>query len=289
MNDTPPLPQDEQSKLQGLNITLNPDEELVQFIEKHWGTILWPLTSLGLLILVSLVGLFFTTFVGGFSQTTSILGIILVALYIIIGLYALSVWYSYQHSGLAITNQRVIDCQQVNAFSRQVQIIDIHEIQSASGHMNPGWGTVLGYGDVWINTMGDKSVTVHDVKSPEVTADLLMQQHHAVAHGGKSEAHTEATPKAPPPPASPEKPAEQPPCTILVFRVNSETLTDLLCDVTLLQVPIITPIENDTLREVEIVVAAEEAKAITAQLKERGVEEIIRSDVTITPQPELSS
>ncbi len=171
-------------------IELEPDEKSFEMIQKHWGSSVWPLVGLGLLIIISVVTFFISLIFGGIDSTFFIGYLIILGfIYLILILFGLSELYSYYQSVFIITNQRLIDCNQVNFLSRRVQTIDLHEIQSCSGSVGAGIGAILNFGTLSINTIGDKAIHVEDIPSPETVSAQVMHYHYLVAHGGVPEAH----------------------------------------------------------------------------------------------------
>lgn len=171
-------------ELKRLRIELEPNELVFEIIHKHWGKILWPFVSLGFFVLLSFVVSIFITASQGINQNLGIYFFIIGLWYFGLIGYGFSEWISYRQSSLIITNQRLIDCQQLNPFSRRVQTIDIHEIQSCSGELAPRWGIVFNYGNLWINTVGDRPISVGFIPLPEVVSGYVMHYHNLVAHGG---------------------------------------------------------------------------------------------------------
>ena len=202
------------SKLERLKIILEPSEQVYEIIHKHWGQILRPFIVLGLFVLLSFFGSIYLVFSTSLTSTTVLYFLPLSGVwYLMLFGYGLSEWYSYRQSALVITNQRVIDYHQLNFLSRRIQTIDIHEVQSCSGEMMPVAGTIFNYGNLMINTIGDKPITISYISSPEVASGDVMHYHNLIAHGGQAAhgdghiAGTEKVPVAPSQSASSQRPS----------------------------------------------------------------------------------
>lgn len=178
-------------------IELEESEETFEIIQKHWGSLILPFIAIcGAAIVTIILVLGSAIFGGTFTTIFNTYLVLLGIIYITLIAYGLSEYYSYTQSTLVITSQRIIDVEQLNFISRRVQTIDMYEIQSCSGDVVPGPGTIFNYGNVHINTVGDKSITLHSLPSPEVISAQIMHYHHLVAHGGVESAHNPKAKKA---------------------------------------------------------------------------------------------
>lgn len=336
-------------KLKRLRIELEPEEEAFEIAYKHWGRIIWPLLGLGILAISTIVAFIFVTTAFGANGTTSaIFFMILAILYLTLLLYGFSEWYSYRQSAVVITNQRIIDCQQITFFSRWMQTIDIYEIQSCAGELSPGLGTLFNYGYLYIHTIGDKPSTITYIPIPESICVQVMHYHNLVAHGGSPEAHNShrqitdetttnhhnhhipATETAvleqelqddPPPdlskadenplvqlaptlhrvakrqeqmhwepaftpnhyeavidpPSSMVKPQRN--AVLLMFHIPSEQLHQVLEGLPAKKEPTVTYLERTDYFEIEVIVPKEKIPALVKQLKIKGAEDIICSQI----------
>lgn len=172
-------------ELRRLNIELETEEVVFEVIHKHWGKVLFPAITLGFFFLIS-VGVIFFLLTSQTASSQGFLGVLGLSLVWYLGLigYAISEWHGFRHSALIVTSQRIVDCQQLSILARRLQTIDIHEIQSCSGGLESGLGILLSYGDIWINTIGDKPICITHIPLPEVVAGYIMHYHNLVAHGG---------------------------------------------------------------------------------------------------------
>jgi hypothetical protein len=62
--------------------------------------------------------------------------------------YYLDVWI--------VTNERVINIEQKGLFSREVSEKELHKMQDITSDVDGFWATMLNYGDVYIQTAGEK-------------------------------------------------------------------------------------------------------------------------------------
>ncbi len=184
-------PLDEQ--IASLKIELELNEKPYEVISKHWGSVVVPITGLAVLAILAVIVAIVLLLSGGLLGGLTVTVLVLLSIwYVSLGIFGISEWYAYTQSAIIITNQRVIDCQQLNFFSRRLQTIDIYEIQSSTGETTPGLGTIFGFGDILINTIGDKSICINHMPTPEIVSNQIMHYHNLVAHGGVDAAHNPA-------------------------------------------------------------------------------------------------
>lgn len=286
-------------------VTLEPDEEVHEVIPKHWGSLLWPILGLATVAILTIFAMLFSSIFIGPASLIGSYWFLIALVYVALFIYGFSEWHNYRHSALVITAKRVIDCHQINFLARRVQTIDIYEIQSCSGTVSPGWGTLLNYGRLCINTIGDQSIFVHNVPSPELVSNQIMHYHNLIAHGGVEAAHnpqseekienrtsqltqlskpvetvaqqeieqSEATPadwRAPP-----EK------ATLLLFRIASTKLGKILAKLPTQPQPQLTYHQQTDDFEVELMVPAAESQPLNQELERNGVKNVIKRPIAI--------
>lgn len=261
-------------QLKRLATDLEADETAFKVVHKHWGRILWPLVGLSFLAALTLAVSFALPSLS--DSNPNLIGpfiVILSILYLTLAMYAFSEWYSYSQSALVITNQRIIDYQQINFMLRRVQTIDLHEIQSCVGELSPGWGTIFHYGNLSIHTIGDRPIGINFIPNPEAASGQVMHYHNLIAHGGQSRAHTEAE--------TPKPSNEIAPTTLLMFHIPSESLAAILADLPAQKEPTITYLAKTDYYEVETVVPTEALSELVTKLRSQGAEDIMGSDMRV--------
>jgi uncharacterized membrane protein YdbT with pleckstrin-like domain len=103
-------------------------------------------------------------------------------------LFALSLWFltlwlgafhalaMYSLNTLIITNERLIENEQLGIFNRKVSELDNDRIQDVSAHTNGFIETLLDFGTVTVQTAGsDKHFVFRTVPNPEKVKDIIMR------------------------------------------------------------------------------------------------------------------
>lgn len=158
-------------------IKQKPYEKIEYVLRRHPFTFLPMLLLLGILLLVPAAGyilingLFPEFFVHPvifpiliLSTSTYVLSIFLFIFAQFIDFY-LDVWI--------VTNDRIIDIEQFNLFSRTVSELDLFRIQDITTDVHGFFPTLLDYGDVTIKTASANAhIIFYDIKNPN-----FMRQH----------------------------------------------------------------------------------------------------------------
>lgn len=283
------------AELHYLHIDLDADELVLEITRKHWGRIIWPIVTLAVLFLLTMVISIYLFFIGRVESSTQagwlFFGIFL--WYVALIGYGISEWFAYRRSALLITTQRVIDIAQLNIIARRIQTIDIHEIQSCSGDLTSGMGIIFNYGDLWINTIGDKPISVHHIPFPEIVANNVMHHHNMIAHGRMPKPQSASSPHpahrdahqeekvalAILPSDPPLPPAFHPPVsramTLLMFHVPSEQLPLIVDKLPAQKEPTIRYLGKTDYFEIEIIIPTKDVATIAETLKGYGAEDIV--------------
>jgi uncharacterized membrane protein YdbT with pleckstrin-like domain len=112
-----------------------------------------------------------------FVITVGRTGLILLAsaYYLNIWLFALAVFTDYYLDAWIVTNERVIDIQQTGLFARTVAELELQRIQDATSDVKGILPSVLGYGNVHIQTAGEKERFIFEqVPKPHEVRHALM-------------------------------------------------------------------------------------------------------------------
>lgn len=178
------------SELRWLQIEPNPGERVFEIVPKHFGRMFVPtslfvgLTAAFIITLIILANSALGTPII-YSTAVLIMGV----LYLVVILYLLTQWYVYRRSALVFTNQRIMNIEYRNIFSRQTKELDITLVQNAYGKNNSTSGKIFNYGTLFIDRIGHEPIFFNHVPFPQVTAEQVLHFHNLVAHGADESAH----------------------------------------------------------------------------------------------------
>lgn len=151
-------------------------EKVVMLLRRHIFTILAPLI---LFFLVALIPIII-----GVLAKERIVDAGISDLYLFLSsVWYLGLWISVFHSltiytlnTVIITDHRIVESDQHGFFNRQVSELHSHRIQDVSIHTNGVIETMLGYGNITVQTAGsEKQFVFHQIPHPDKVKDVIMQ------------------------------------------------------------------------------------------------------------------
>lgn len=147
-------------------ISLQENEVIISIVRKHWIVLLGQFIAHIFLAIIPVIGFIIIQPLLGFELTTAGYKIAT-----IIGLvYWLSLWISffifwtdYILDAWVITNQRLIDIEQLGLFNRRISTLSLDKVQDITTHQAGILDSVLHIGTISIQTAG----AVHEFKIPD--------------------------------------------------------------------------------------------------------------------------
>ncbi len=108
---------------------------------------------------------------------------VLVLVYMVTSVYLLFIWLLFFFSIIdyildvwIITDRRIIDVRQNGFFSRTISEQMLSKIQDITSDTNGFWGTMWGYGNLSVQTAGEKNkLFFEEIPDPEAVRDMLMK------------------------------------------------------------------------------------------------------------------
>lgn len=94
-------------------------------------------------------------------------------------------WTDYYLDVWIVTNRRVIDIEQRGLFSREIATMQLSKIQDITTEVNGFLATLIGFGDVHVQTAGlEREFVIRGVANPNKTREMIesaLAQYGAVA------------------------------------------------------------------------------------------------------------
>ena len=167
-------------------ITFQAGEQLIYKIRKHWLVFAVEVAVLGLLAVIPALLLVFIYRLGVipgvefFTQIGLAWIVFGYSLWLIILTHLVAlIWTDYYLDVWLVTNQRVIDVEQLGLFHRQIASFRLDLIQDIK-ILIPGFlATVLKYGNLHIQTAGDfREFKIKSVANPYRLKEIIEREHH---------------------------------------------------------------------------------------------------------------
>lgn len=162
-------------------LQLHPQEKIILVIRKHWFVMVRTIIIFLILVLMP-VAVF--TFLPLLSQIIDIAPAVpfinfLTALYLMVLLSLLFLaWMDYYLDMWIVTNQRIIDIEQLGLFSRNVSEIPLERVQDVTLEVHGIFETVLKFGTIRIQTAGEREFQITDVPHLYELKETILRYAH---------------------------------------------------------------------------------------------------------------
>lgn len=158
-------------------MTLYPNETILMVVHKHWIAFFLKILIVAILLIapITLTAFFFSA--GAISDDAIIYIRFFVVIYLmVIILIAFLVWMDHYLDLWIITNERVIDMEQHGLFRRETSEFSIDKVQDITVEVPHMMATFLKYGNLQIQTAGEKSFTIKEVPNIYEIKKIIMDQ-----------------------------------------------------------------------------------------------------------------
>lgn len=158
-------------------IPLEPGEEVVAIVHRHWVFVVLRASLLVLLLcafpLVVLVA--GTWGVASLSLSPGLL-LSLVGLWgIVLWLVFWQFWTTYMLDMWVVTSRRLIDIDYARMFDRNIAVLELANIQDVTTHVDGLFASTLGYGSVVVQTSAaGKEFVIDQIADPEKLRSTIM-------------------------------------------------------------------------------------------------------------------
>ena len=154
--------------------TLYPNERLVMTLHRHWSVLAGKIIVVLFMIIVPMIASFFFTLV---PDAWRLFALFLTSVYLLIVFLTMMVfWMDYYLDMWIITDMRVVDIEQLGIFRRHVAEFKLDRIQDVTVEIPNMIASLLNYGDLHVQTAGERGFIIRDVtRLNEVKSALLHQ------------------------------------------------------------------------------------------------------------------
>lgn len=171
-----------------------PHEKVFLLLRRHWFTYLGFL-AIALITSVPILILIIASINNPDIYSGSFGNILILALFayllIVLGtmLYG---FIDYYLDVYIITNERIVSIAQNGFFRREISELHLHQIQDVSAKVNGIFPTLIHYGDVFIQTAGERENFIFkSIPNPYRVSKLILDLHEAQLEEGEQEQATE--------------------------------------------------------------------------------------------------
>lgn len=157
-----------------------PDEHLVHFLRRHVITLIPLIAGYAVLISAPFITLWYANTYQPAILEGRVLGPAVVlggsAFFLFAWLFLFQAFMDYYLDIWIVTNRRILSIEQTGLFSRTVSELRLYRIQDVTSTVTGPLHTVFGYGDVEIQTAGEKLHFVfEDIPQPNIIAKSILE------------------------------------------------------------------------------------------------------------------
>jgi len=166
-----------------------PDEYIILYIHRHWIVLFWAvLKFLGLALIPVILIVLYSSQVP--VDWTSLTGLILIlsssTYYLFIWLLLFNTLLDHFLDVWIVTNERIINIEQVNLFSRIIAENELDKIQDVTVITHGFFPTMFNYGNLFIQTAGSvERFIFREILAPKRVANTIMEavDRYKIKHG----------------------------------------------------------------------------------------------------------
>jgi len=159
-------------------ITLRPQEETITIVRRHWINIALPIVLCAMLSLLPIL-LPVTRYASHMVDdrlAVPLVSFFTICYWMIILAFFLVAWVNYYFDTWIITTERVLDVNQVTLFHREISEFSIGRVQNVTVTIPTVIATLLRFGNLVVETAGEKSFHISAIPHPEKVKELLVRQ-----------------------------------------------------------------------------------------------------------------
>lgn len=170
-------------------VDLHPRENIVLVVRRHWFVFLSEIIALVFAALLPFIIPVFSDFIyekaGPYlaeSQITATLTFFSAAWLLLLWIIFFIIFTNYYLDVLIVTNQRIVDIDQVGLFARDIATAPLQNIEDVKIEILGIIATFVNYGNLHLQTAGsDKEIVIRGIKNPEYVKKLIMSTHQSEA------------------------------------------------------------------------------------------------------------
>lgn len=161
-------------------LTLKENEKIILALHRHWVALLGKILLILILIFAAFIGsVFFIIATDNPSPFLYYLfwfglSVYLSAIYLMTFIF----WMDYYLDMWIVTNERILDIEHFGIFRREVSEFLISQVQDVTVEIPGMMASFLRYGNIRVQTAGEKSFAGVNIPHPDKAKDVIIHQVH---------------------------------------------------------------------------------------------------------------
>jgi len=144
------------------------DEQIIKLLHKHSCILVQNEIMPGIIFLVTVV--LMTFFFHMYTPYVFLISFVVFLFSIVWGYYHYFTWVKDKY---IITNQRILDIEQITFFNRSQREAPLEKIQDVTFEIKGPLGASFNFGTITIQTAGESSLTLDDIPDPEKNQKII--------------------------------------------------------------------------------------------------------------------
>ena len=157
-------------------LRLHENEKVIIAFHRHWLVVANKMTFAIALFLPALVALIALPAVE-INAGLMVLAYYLIIAYMMIALMiAFVIWFDYYLDIWIVTNEIIIDVEQIGMFKREVSEFMLSRVQDITVEIPNFMATLLHYGNIRVQTAGEQGFSARDIPQPDKIKDIILAE-----------------------------------------------------------------------------------------------------------------
>lgn len=166
-------------------IQLRDGEKILLILHRHWIVMAEKIIIVLILFILPAIIIFFEDLIASFFgemvfRSLFFFGLIIYWM-ILLGFLMLS-WIEYWLDVWIITNERIIDIDQISLFQREISEFSLTRVQDVTIKIPNMLATLLKFGDITIQTAGEKNFFIREVPNVEEAKSIILENASLLNH-----------------------------------------------------------------------------------------------------------
>ncbi len=163
-------------------LQLRENEKVIIAFHRHWIVVASKLSFASLLLLPPLAALILTP---SFEIKTEFVFLVfyLISVYMMAAIFvSFVIWFDYYLDIWIVTDERIIDVEQIGMFRREVSEFMLSRVQDVTVEIPSFMATLLRYGNIRVQTAGQQSFAARDIPQPDKIKDIILNEAKKINH-----------------------------------------------------------------------------------------------------------
>ncbi|OGZ28101.1 MAG: hypothetical protein A2931_01410 [Candidatus Niyogibacteria bacterium RIFCSPLOWO2_01_FULL_45_48] len=163
-------------------LRLHENEKIIIAFHRHWIVVANKMTFAAALFLPALVALVALPAIEINAGLMVLVYYFIIAYMMVALMIAFVIWFDYYLDIWIVTNERIIDVEQIGMFKREVSEFLLSRVQDITIEIPSFVATLLRYGNIRVQTAGQQSFTAKDVPKPDKIKDIILAEARKANH-----------------------------------------------------------------------------------------------------------